>query len=146
MKITPQYPEKKAFGTSMIRFFGILEFFGVLTIVSIYSKDLGIGLIAGLIIGINPFILAGIIDDIHAIRVNTNGYETEPDKEDFRPLLRAIKQMNENLEIIQDLLVQIKLEIIVSNGPEKASGEEEYMDAGPSFSLEEADGTESDAD
>ena len=78
-----------------------------------------IAIIAGISVSFTSFVLARILKDLHAIRINTDGFGVEHEREDYSPILRAMELMNENIERIQDILYDVYPEVVSNDDGEE---------------------------
>lgn len=132
MKIIPREPENQPMTASIIRFVGYIEFFAVFFIVfSLLSSVVPplafiIAMIAGTSVSIIAFVLSRIISDLHAVRINTNGYETEYEREDYRLLVQSMRKMNKNLERILKMFYALHPDIFesIDDGDESDESDE----------------------
>lgn len=116
MKIMAREYEKaaaKPYHSYLLRILGFFQFIGATWVIFLFSavfeKYLGpngviicyiVAFIVGTFASLSTFVLAQIVDYLHAIRWNTDSFNVEHEKGDFRALAVAVNTLTENIQAI----------------------------------------------
>ena len=132
MKILPKEPDTQRLTVRLLEISAYIHFFVIsiiaYTLISrVISQvwSLIISIIAGFSVCFIEFAFVGVLKDIHSIKVNTDGYETEYEQMDYDLLVQSMQQMNENMVNIQEMLYALHPEIFEGMNDKEESDEME---------------------
>lgn len=106
---------KAPFSAFLLRIVGVFQFIGASWLAYALTASLrdslgSFGMLFGIVFAttlglsasLTSFVIARIVDDIHAIRWNTDGFGVEYDKDDLRSLTVAVNKLTTNIQAIKD--------------------------------------------